>query len=74
MRLQENTGSDDSVTIETLVSKEQMAADSDGKLHEFLEYAERIVAQFVTIVVEQDTAAEQAEEFNKNVSAWHMHR
>ena len=53
------------MTVETLVSKEQIAADSDGKLNDFLAYAERIVAQFVTIVVEQSTAAEQAEEFKK---------
>ena len=59
------------MTVETLVSKEQIAADSDGKLNEFLEYAEHIVAQFVTIVVEQNTAAEQAEEFNKHVCMAH---
>ena len=45
-----------------LTTEEQRERDNEGKLQGFLEYAERHVAQFVNIIVENDTAGLEADQ------------
>ena len=60
------------ITLDDLVSVEVQMNDTEGKLHGYLETAERIVDQYHNIVVEDDTFTLIGEHMKTIMSTWNL--